>query len=257
MAHEAPPSLRAGLGKFADDLTKLVRARGKGSIDVGAFTGPATPVPSAGADIRSILSQELQARGIAVKAGAELSLTGAYLVVDEAGGEGLVLRLLTVVRDRRSKPNKALLNLDADIRSSRTTWGHYLAEKALLDALIDPEFMRKELGKFAHAIGKLAAARGKDSVDVGEFTGPATPPTRAGPGIQNILTQELKARRVTARSGADVYVKGEYLFVEVSDRTRQRLLLRLLAVVRDKRGKTLLELASDVTAPEGKSPGKP
>jgi hypothetical protein len=106
--------------------------------------------------------------------------------------------------------------------------------------------LRKELGKFADEIKKLVVGQGKDSIDVGEFTGPATPVTSAGPGIQQIIIEELKARGITVKK-SDLYVKGEYLIVEDdSDKTRDRIILRLLTLVRDKRGKVLLNLDADI-----------
>jgi hypothetical protein len=128
------------------------------------------------------------------------------------------------------------------------------------------EQLRKELETFAEDIKKLMDAQGQDAIDVGEFSGPPTPATSAGPGIQLLLTEALKAKKVIVKEGAKMFVKGEYLLVEDDkDKDRDRTMLRLLAVVRDKRGKTIANLQADLkgsldivkyTAPTGYLPPK-
>jgi hypothetical protein len=210
--------LRKEAGRLADEIKEWVVWKGKDSIDVREFTGPPRHFPDGRLTVRKVLVEELKARGVAAQAGADLSVKGSYLVVGQASEESARFRL-------------RLIHVVEDNNAPRTP---------------PPDTLRKELGKYAEEIKKLLAGQGKDSIDIGEFTGPATPITSAGPGIQQILIEELKARKVTVKSGAELYIKGEYLVDDDSDKTRDRIVLRLLSVVRDKRGKTLLNWDTDI-----------
>jgi hypothetical protein len=107
--------------------------------------------------------------------------------------------------------------------------------------------LREELGRFAERIKKVLADEKLEAIDLGEFTGPPSPATSTGPGIQQLLLEELTARKVKVQRRAGAYVKGEYLPVEVdTDAVRDRVVLRLEAVVRDGKGRKLAAMKADV-----------
>jgi hypothetical protein len=109
------------------------------------------------------------------------------------------------------------------------------------------EGFREGLASFAKDISEFLAKSDYDAIDVGEFTGPATPVTSAGPGIQKTLIEELTKKKVLVKPGANLYIKGEYILIEnTKDKERERVLLRLEAKVRDKTGKVLLEFVREI-----------
>src|SRR5262245_31353140 len=68
--------------------------------------------------------------------------------------------------------------------------------------------MRKELAKLAKAVKEMLDDRGQTDVSVGAFTGPSTFPATAGPGISQMLTEELQKLNLAVKTPADVGLEG-------------------------------------------------
>jgi hypothetical protein len=103
-----------------------------------------------------------------------------------------------------------------------------------------------DLGPLAKDLKALLKAQGQKDIAVGEFTGPPGQQGGGGAGLQQGLIAALKAVGVGIDAGANLYVKGDYLFDEDSDRDYDRSVLRVMLTVRDKRGKPLLDLEKKV-----------
>jgi hypothetical protein len=80
-----PPGLfQPELRGLARELKRFLDARGRDSVALGAFTGPAATAGSAGAGIVAALAEELARQGVLVKRRAELGLSGTYRAVEDA-----------------------------------------------------------------------------------------------------------------------------------------------------------------------------
>jgi len=118
-----------------------------------------------------------------------------------------------------------------------------------LAASASPE-LRKELAEVAKSLKQLLDGRGEDSIVIGQFTGPANFPTSAGPGISQILGEELKKMGKSVKRRAKYGVEGKYLVTEVlSDDEPQRKLLaiKLMGSVTDEFGKVIADFSFDRT----------
>src|SRR5262249_11918815 len=157
-----------------------------------------------------LLIEHLRARNVHVGVGAPLYAKGEYLVVQDTDKvrDRSILCLIAVVRDRRGK---TLLDLQADIKISQAVVELISANRP--DPVREPphggDRLREELRRFAAEVKKLLKDEGQDSIDVGEFTGPPTPKTSAGPGIQQLLIEQLNGSKVHVKEGAGLYIKGE------------------------------------------------
>lgn len=110
--------------------------------------------------------------------------------------------------------------------------------------------LRKELNGFAKEIAQVAKDQGNTTLVVGEFTGPAGALSNSGPGIQQILIEELVARKVAVvpENGA-LEVKGEYVKVidDESVKGKELIILRLEATIRKRKGGTKVkELQAEI-----------
>ena len=75
--------------------------------------------------------------------------------------------------------------------------------------------LRGGVAEIAKSIKQLLDGKGEDSIVVNSFTGPANYPTSAGPGIQQILAEELAKLAIAVKKRAKLGIKGEYLITEV------------------------------------------
>jgi hypothetical protein len=110
--------------------------------------------------------------------------------------------------------------------------------------------LRKELTEVAKGIKQLLDGRGEQTIAVGQFTGPPNYPTSSGPGIAEILTEELQKLGVTVKARAKLGVKGEYLVTEVADPndvTGKYLAVRLKGTVEDGFGKVINDFTFERT----------
>jgi hypothetical protein len=97
------------------------------------------------------------------------------------------------------------------------------------------EALRGEIrAKLAVPIQKLLAEENRPDIAVGEFIGPAQLDTNGGPGIQQLLTEELVALKVLVRKEAELSVRGRYAKVEDSDHPGH-IAVKVTAEVFDKR----------------------
>jgi hypothetical protein len=77
------------------------------------------------------------------------------------------------------------------------------------------EALRNEVrAALAEPIKKLLEEEKQEAVAVGEFTGPAQLDTNAGPGLRQILAEELAALKVSVQKKANLSVKGRYAKVD-------------------------------------------
>jgi len=118
-----------------------------------------------------------------------------------------------------------------------------------LPARANPE-MRKELAEVAKSLKQLLDGQNEDAIAVGQFQGPANFPTSAGPGIAQMLTEELQKLGKTVKARAKYGVKGEYRATEIPSESEPRL--KLLAVkikgtVEDEFGKVITDFSFERT----------
>jgi hypothetical protein len=85
----------------------------------------------------------------------------------------------------------------------------------------------------AKPIQDLLTEEKQEAVAIGEFTGPALLDTNAGPGVQQILAEELQALKVTVQKKANLSVKGRYAKVEDKESPGQ-IAVKLTAEVLDR-----------------------
>jgi hypothetical protein len=84
-------------------------------------------------------------------------------------------------------------------------------------------------------VQKLLEEEKQETVAVGEFTGPAGFESNAGPGIQQLLIEELKALKVKVAKRAALSVKGDYQQVPDPD-DKTRIAVKIMARVLDAAG---------------------
>src|SRR5262249_45101088 len=102
------------------------------------------------------------------------------------------------------------------------------------------EALRPSLKELSEKIARFLRGRDQESIAVGAFTGPARAPSSSGPGIKQILIEELEKQHVRVARKANLEVKGDYL--DVLDKDSQLLALRLKAVVLDRQGDAVVTL---------------
>src|SRR5262249_16317274 len=134
-------------------------------------------------------------------------------------------RLATVPHPRRSG------DTPMTARSSAAA----LAAAALLAAPAPAsDALRNEVRTaLAEPLKKLPAGQNQAAIAVGEFTGPAQLDTNAGPGLQQLLADELKALGVAVDKTAPLSVKGRYALVDDKDRPGQ-VVVKVTAEVFDR-----------------------
>ncbi len=110
------------------------------------------------------------------------------------------------------------------------------------------ESLRPSLAKIAEAVAKIAESRGGGSVAIGQFTGPPTLQSNAGPGIQKVLTDELANNGVRiAKFNADLGIRGEYLYTSAESSPNAVFKqIRLKVVLTDGSGQALTSLNRDI-----------
>jgi hypothetical protein len=96
------------------------------------------------------------------------------------------------------------------------------------------EALRKEIhAALAEPIKKLLEEEKQEAIAIGEFTGPAQLDTNAGPGIQQLLTEELMALKVPVQKQANLSIRGRY--AKLDDKARPgQIVVRLTAEVFDR-----------------------
>ncbi len=99
--------------------------------------------------------------------------------------------------------------------------------------------LRGELAAVAKDVKVLLDERGESALAVGQFTGPPTLPTSAGPGIAKMLGEELKKIGVTVKVRANVGLEGRYRDVKVKE--TGQVAVELTMNLLDRGGKSILK----------------
>jgi len=109
--------------------------------------------------------------------------------------------------------------------------------------------LRRELGELAQSIKGFLDGRSVQAIAVGQFTGPANLPTSAGPGLVQVLTEELQKRAITVKARAEIGIRGTYKLTEVPAANpedarlgRKVLALKILATIEDSFGNSLVDV---------------
>jgi hypothetical protein len=110
------------------------------------------------------------------------------------------------------------------------------------------EALRPSLKELSQKIAGYLRGRDEKAIAVGAFTGPARIPSSSGPGIKQILIEELERQHVQVSKGARLEVKGDYL--DVVDKDSQLLALRLKAIVLDSQGEAVVTLDKRIEDPD-------
>lgn len=124
------------------------------------------------------------------------------------------------------------------------------------------ENLRAPLAKIAKAVTQVLQDRGADSIAIGEFTGPPSFASAAGPGIRKVLTEEFAKLGIREKKiGANIGIQGKYLVHEdqptFAGGTKGPPHLRLIASLVDKNGQVLTELDVEVSVKVGQEDGQP
>jgi hypothetical protein len=100
--------------------------------------------------------------------------------------------------------------------------------------------IQEGLGKVAKNINQLLGEQKKEKkVSVGQFTGPPTKFTSAGPGLAQLLVEELRRVGVRVETPADIGIEGRYRAVHVTD--TNELAVQVFINVVDGEGKSILK----------------
>lgn len=126
---------------------------------------------------------------------------------------------------------------------------------ALCLTLLRPQFaqssqdMRREMGELAKGIKGFLDTHNSEAIAMGQFTGPANFPTSAGPGLVQVLTEELQKLNVTVKTRAAMGLKGEYRLTEIPAENmddarlgKKVLALKIQAAIEDSFGNSLLDV---------------
>jgi hypothetical protein len=110
--------------------------------------------------------------------------------------------------------------------------------------------LRTVLAEVAADLKKLLDGQNDDALAIGQFTGPPNLPTSAGPGIVQILSEELQKKGIQVKTRAKLGVRGRYHLAELPAEHPDdaRLGVKVLAVeievnVEDAFGKPLGDLS--------------
>jgi hypothetical protein len=104
----------------------------------------------------------------------------------------------------------------------------------------------------AKGVAKVLKARGEQSITVGSFTGPANLATAIGPGLRQLVVDELKKAGVTVEKlGTALALGGVYRFVKTSEFSSKEVQIEVSLT--DDSGQTITDLASAVTVKDGES----
>lgn len=109
--------------------------------------------------------------------------------------------------------------------------------------------LREGLGGLARDVKKLLDHRGESALAVGQFTGPATFPSSAGPGIAQLLTEELQKLGVAIQARAALGIKGEYQARPVGAEKSKSLAVVVRARIEDQLGNVVTDVQLERVLP--------
>jgi hypothetical protein len=123
------------------------------------------------------------------------------------------------------------------------------------------ENLREPLGRVAKAVAKVLQDRSADSIAIGEFTGPPSFASAAGPGIRKVLAEEFAKVGIREKKiGASIGIQGKYVVHEdqpaFAGGEKGPPHLRIIASLVDKNGQVLTEMNVEVTVKIGEVDGE-
>jgi hypothetical protein len=98
--------------------------------------------------------------------------------------------------------------------------------------------LQKELGVVAKEVAKFLKDQDEQAVAVGEITAPPQLAASSGPGIQQILAEELKKSGIDVKARARLGIEGKYR--DVVDEKTKRLAAQIQLSLVDRAGKVLV-----------------
>jgi serine/threonine protein kinase len=231
-----------GMDSLAGALKKILKSHNSSAIAVGRFTGSGKDTLT-GPIIRHLLIKNLRALGVGVEDNAKLRVQGTFVYFG----------LLADDEDGKAVSAQNVVYVQATVHRAVWVSIHWVWRKApdeFRTYISDPEVTAlrsvcQQVRRFARKIKASMAGLREGAIDVGEFTGPPTPATGAGPAIRQLLVEALTAEGVNVKQGAALYAKGEYLFVE-DDKGGNRTFPRVVTVVRNKKDETVVSLQADL-----------
>ncbi len=124
------------------------------------------------------------------------------------------------------------------------------------------ENLREPLARISKAVAQVLQDRGKDSIAIGEFTGPPSFATAAGPGIRKTLAEEFAKVGIREKKiGADIGIQGKYILHQdqptIAGGLKGSPRLRLIASLVDKNGQVLSEMNVEANVKIGEEDGQP
>lgn len=129
------------------------------------------------------------------------------------------------------------------------SFAHFLYSLALMAVAVQHAHaagtLRDELAPIATQIKNLAEEERQTAVAVGEFSGPAQLDANSGPGIQELLTDALKATQLAVTKTANLSVKGRYARVE-DRRNPELIIVKLTVQVLDKSDDVKAEYKAEI-----------
>jgi hypothetical protein len=98
--------------------------------------------------------------------------------------------------------------------------------------------MRKEINKIALAIKDVLATEGQKTVSIGKISGTEAIASGAGPGMTQLLTEELTKAGVTVQPDAEAVIQGQFSMTRAAQ-AGDDLALRIQTELVDQNGKAL------------------
>lgn len=99
--------------------------------------------------------------------------------------------------------------------------------------------LRLELAEAAKKIVEVVHSKKASAIAVGDFTGPRRLRASSGPGIAEVLAEELKKVGIKVSDDAELEIKGDFLDIE--DKESDQLAALLKIRILDRSGKVVFE----------------
>jgi hypothetical protein len=106
------------------------------------------------------------------------------------------------------------------------------------------EDLRKAMKTLANAVRQVVEEEKQEAVSIRDFTGP-TKTINFGPGLKNMLMQELAAQKLTVSEKANLSILGRYADIK-DEKDEKQMAMRLTVEVVDQREERRAEFKADV-----------
>jgi hypothetical protein len=119
-----------------------------------------------------------------------------------------------------------------------------------LPGLVASENLRKELTGVAQNIKQLLDSQQESAIAIGQFTGPANYPSSSGPGIAQMLSEELTKLGIQVKQRAKLGIRGEYYPMEINAEAPafgKEMAVQLKGAVEDGFGKVVADFSFKLT----------